>query len=154
MVLENESGGHLFHAPMSIVDIKKCIPHRYPFLLLDRINDYMVGEFIHAQKNVTGNEPLLQGHFPGNPIVPGVMIVECMAQASAVLGKLTRPDTAETCLLIEIDKTRFRKQIVPGDCMAIFVKVIRRRRDFFWFEGEVKVANQLAATATFSAKLA
>ena len=128
--------------------------HRYPFLFIDKITDYVVGDHITAIKNVTATEPLLQGHFPENPVVPGVVIVECMAQASAVLGRLTEPDNSETCLLMEIQKTRFRRQVVPGDVMTVKVKVVKRRAPFFWFEGEVHVDDELAATANFSAKLA
>ena len=142
-----------FDLPMTVQDIQKCIPHRYPFLLIDRVQHYAIGESIHGTKNVSACEPLLQGHFPQNPIVPGVVLVECMAQTSAVLGKLTDPET-ETCLLMEINKTRFRRMVVPGDTLDIFVRVHRRRRPFFWFEGIVKVGDEEAASANFTAKLA
>ncbi len=142
-----------FKVPMNIQDIEKCIPHRYPFLLIDRVLEYAVGERIVAIKNVSMVDPILQGHFPGNPIVPGVLIVEAMAQASAVLGKLTETDCS-SCLLTEVTEARFRRQVVPGDTLRMDVKVLRRRKPFFWFEGEATVDGEPAAFVKFSARLA
>lgn len=142
-----------FDLPMTITDIEKCIPHRYPFLLLDRVLEYTKGESIRAIKTVSGCEPLLQGHFPGNPLVPGVIMIEGLAQASAVLGKLTKGDECNTCLLMEINETRFRRKVVPGDVLEYNVRVAKRRSHFFWFEGEAKVGDEVAALAKFSAKL-
>lgn len=151
----NQSNSELtFSLPMSTQDIEKCIPHRYPFLLVDRVTDYKPGEFIVAYKNISGTDPVLQGHFPGNPLMPGVLMVEGMAQASAVLGKLTHPETSDTCLLMEIGETRFRRMVVPGDCLEYHVRVVKKRQHFFWFEAEAKVGDEIAATAKFSAKLA
>lgn len=143
----------LYKLPMGTVEIEKCIPHRYPFLLIDRVDDYAAGEFILASRCISGGDPILQGHFPGNPVVPGVVIVEGMAQASAVLGKITRGEDCETCLLTEITKTRFRRQVVPGDKLDYYVKVTKMRSPFFWFEGQARVGDELAASASFSAKL-
>lgn len=147
------SNNYNFEVPMMISDIEKCIPHRYPFLLVDRVNEYKKGEFISASKNITGGEPILQGHFPGNPIVPGVIMIEGMAQASAILGKLTKESDTDTCLLMEINETRFRRKVVPGDVLTYEVKVVKRRKDFFWFEGVARVGDEIASTAKFSAKL-
>ena len=142
-----------FQLPMMIGDIEKCIPHRYPFLLVDRVHSYVKGESIVASKNVTGGEPILQGHFPGNPIVPGVIMIEGMAQASAILGKLTKAAECDTCLLMEIQETRFRRMVVPGDVLKYDVRIVKARKDFFWFEGEATVEGELAASTRFSAKL-
>jgi 3-hydroxyacyl-[acyl-carrier-protein] dehydratase len=139
--------------PMLTQDIERCIPHRHPFLLIDRILDCRVGEYILATRNVSSSDVLLQGHFPGNPIMPGVLIIEGMAQASAVLGKLTDAEACNTCLLTEIGQTRFRRKVIPGDVLEYHIKVVKRRRPFFWFEGEAKVAGEIAAMAHFSAKL-
>ena len=148
----SDSPGQL-RMPMLIHDIEKCIPHRFPFLLIDRILDCRAGESILATRNVSASDFLLQGHFPGNPIMPGVLIIEGMAQASAVLGKLTDAEACNTCLLTEIGNTRFRRKVIPGDVLEYHVKIIKRRRPFFWFEGEAKVAGEIAAIAHFSAKL-
>lgn len=138
---------------LTIQDIKNYIPHRYPFLLVDKVKDYRIGESIHAIKNITNTEPILQGHFPGNPIVPGVIIIEGLAQASAILGRLTKGHECSSCLLMEISDTRFRKSVVPGDTLDFFIKVDKARGPFFWFAGEAKVEDTLIATAKFSAKL-
>ena len=140
--------------PLGVSEIEKFIPHRFPFLLIDRVLDFKRGEYIKALKVVSVADPNLQGHFPGNPVMPGVLIVEALAQASAVLGKLTAPDTANTCLLTEIKDTRFRKVVVPGDMLELEVRVVRHRKVFFWFEGEAKVDGAQVASASFCAKLA
>ncbi|MBF0441440.1 MAG: 3-hydroxyacyl-ACP dehydratase FabZ [Oligoflexales bacterium] len=139
--------------PLSASEIEKYLPHRYPFLLIDRILDYKPGVFIHALKNVSASDPIMQGHFPGNPIFPGVLLVEAMAQASAILGKFTRDKECSTCLLMEIENTRFRKSVVPGDTIHIHVKLSSMRKSFLWFEGECRVSDKVAVTANFSAKL-
>lgn len=142
-----------FELPMSVQDIETCIPHRYPFLLIDRILDYTPGERIIASKNVSVVDPILQGHFPGNPIVPGVLIVEGMAQASAVLGKVSEAGF-DSVLLTEVTAARFRKPVVPGDVLKLEVKVLRSRRPFYWFEGEATVDGEQVAAVKFSARLA
>ncbi|MGE0173501.1 MAG: 3-hydroxyacyl-ACP dehydratase FabZ [Oligoflexales bacterium] len=143
-----------FKLPMRVSEIERCIPHRYPFLLIDKIVEYEKGAFIKAVKTVSGADPILQGHFPGNPVLPGVIIVEAMAQASAVLGKLTKGDKCDTCLLMEINEARFKRVVTAGDVLDLTIKVVKQRADFFWFSGEAHVGNELAATAQFSAKLA
>src|SRR5689334_18275711 len=94
--------------PMDIPDIQRCIPHRYPFLLIDRIIEYRKGEGIVALKNISFTDPHLQGHFPDRPVMPGVLQIEAMAQASAVYGRLESPDT-KNCLLTEVTSARFRR---------------------------------------------
>jgi 3-hydroxyacyl-[acyl-carrier-protein] dehydratase len=139
-------------APSEIA-IHEWLPHRYPFLLVDRVIDYRVNEYIKAIKMVSGLDPYLQGHFPGNPVMPGVLIVEAMAQASGILGRLTFPERSHSCLLTEIGETRFRRQVVPGDCLELLITVEKQRKDFFWFNGVAKVSGELAASCVFTAKL-
>lgn len=138
--------------PLGTEEIKKLIPHRYPFLLVDRIIEYVPGESIVGIKNVSIGEPYLDGHFPGNPVMPGVLQVEALAQASAVFGRLTEP-TVEGCLLAEISEARFRRLVVPGDTLRLDIKVEKRRKNFFWFIAEALVEGQVAASVKFSAKL-
>lgn len=138
--------------PLGVEDIKKLIPHRYPFLLVDRIIEYVPGERIVGIKNVSIGEPFLDGHFPGNPVMPGVLQIEALAQASAVFGRLTEP-LVEGCLLAEVSEARFRRMVIPGDTLRLDVKVEKRRKNFFWFSGEALVDGQVAAVVKFSAKL-
>lgn len=142
-----------FPVPMGIAEIEQCIPHRYPFLYVDRILEFEKGHYIRGYKQVTATEPVLQGHFPGNPIMPGVIMIEGLAQTSAVLGKITKENNCNTCLLLEINDTRFRRQVVPGDRLDYLVTVLKRRGHFFWFEGEASVDGDIAASARFSAKV-
>ena len=142
-----------FELPMGTPEIERCIPHRYPFLLIDRVLAYSVGEYIHATKNISISDGILQGHFPGDPVVPGVIIVEGMAQASAVLGRLTSKTESAACLLMEIQQTRFRRKVVPGDTLDYFVRIVKSRGNFLWFEGEAKVDGELATSCKFSAKI-
>src|SRR4051812_17720721 len=99
---------------MDILDIQKCIPHRHPFLLIDRVLEASANERIVATKNISIADPVLQGHFPGNPVLPGVIIVEACAQATAVLGHLSYDAGLSACLLTEVTSARFRRPVVPG----------------------------------------
>lgn len=137
----------------SLESVQNLLPHRYPFLLVDRVLDYRPNEYIRAIKMVSGLDPYLQGHFPGNPVMPGVLIVEALAQASGILGRLTFPDRKNTCLLTEIGDTRFRRQVVPGDVLELYITVAKQRRDFFWFNGLAKVDGELATSCVLTAKL-
>lgn len=141
-----------FECPMGVPEIERCIPHRFPFLLVDKVLSYEPGVSIRAIKNVSIGDPVLQGHFPGNPVMPGVYMVEAMAQASAVLGKLST-EASDTCLLMEINDTRFRRIVRPGDTLELKIDVLKQRGSFFWFKGEASVDGELAASANFSAKL-
>jgi len=125
------------------------LPHRYPFLLIDRVLDYTPGESLTAIKNVTINEPIFTGHFPNMPIFPGVLILEAMAQATGVLGFLTVSERTENELYLfaGIDEARFKKPVVPGDTLVIEVKFLKERRNMWKFYGEAKVDGQVVCTA-------
>lgn len=137
--------------PMGIQEIQACIPHRYPFLLIDKVLTAKPGKHLVAIKNVSMSDDILQGHFPGNPIVPGVLIVEGMAQAAAVLGHLTKEGGLSTALLTEIRKARFRHQVVPGDTMRYEIAVSKMRPPFFWFEAACFVEDKLVAQVSLTA---
>jgi 3-hydroxyacyl-[acyl-carrier-protein] dehydratase len=138
---------------MDVVAIQRCIPHRYPFLLIDRVTEAVPGKHVVAWKNVSISDPMLAGHFPGNPIVPGVLIVEGVAQATAVLGHITSQGQCSICLLTEISSARFRRQVVPGDVLRYDVSVNKMRKQFFWFSAKVSVDGELAAEVEVSALL-
>ncbi len=131
---------------LTIEEIQKLLPHRYPFSLVDRIIDYTPGERAVGLKNVTFNEPHFQGHFPGRPIMPGVLIVEAMAQVGGIV--LTQlPDVPEGLLMFAgIDKVRFRRPVVPGDQLLMTVDLLSvKRRRFGKMQGRATVEGQLAA---------
>ena len=110
---------------MNIEEIKEIIPHRYPFLLLDTVEEIVVGEKVIAKKNVTINEPFFQGHFPGEPVMPGVLILEALAQAGAV-ALLSMPDfKGKTAYFGGIDKAKFRQKVVPGDTLILEVEIMK-----------------------------
>ncbi|EOH97266.1 3-hydroxyacyl-[acyl-carrier-protein] dehydratase FabZ [Enterococcus sp. DIV0840] len=110
---------------MNIEEIKEIIPHRYPFLLLDTVEEIVVGEKVIAKKNVTINEPFFQGHFPGEPVMPGVLILEALAQAGAV-ALLSMPDfKGKTAYFGGIDKAKFRQKVVPGDTLMLEVEIMK-----------------------------
>jgi len=138
---------------LDINQIRNYLPHRYPFLLLDRITDYVPGESIKALKNVTVNEPFFSGHFPQQPLMPGVLIIEAMAQAAAILGVISgaeaRKDELDNLLyyLVGIDKARFRKTVGPGDQLLIEVKLITVRRDIWKFTGTASVEGKVVTNA-------
>jgi 3-hydroxyacyl-[acyl-carrier-protein] dehydratase len=135
--------------------IMEMIPHRYPMLLVDRIEDVVTGESAVGIKNVTMNEPQFQGHFPARAVMPGVMIVEAMAQTAAVLVVHSLGLDAEGKLVyfMSIDDCRFRRPVTPGDTMRIQVTKIRSRGPVWKFSGHAYVDGDLAAEATFAAML-
>ena len=142
----------------TIIDIQavmEMIPHRYPLLLVDRIIDYTPGESVVGLKNVTFNEPHFQGHFPSFPIMPGVLIVEAMAQTSAVLVvKTLGDDTAgKLVFFMSIEEAKFRKPVVPGDALHMHVEVIKNRGPIWKFKGTAKVGDDIHAEAIFSAMI-
>lgn len=142
---------------IDIVGIMKNIPHRYPMLLIDKITDIVRGESCTGIKNVTANEPFFQGHFPGRPIMPGVLIVEAMAQTAATLVVSSLDDVScQTHLVyfMTIESARFRKPVVPGDCLRIKVKKERQRGQVWRFRGEAYVDDALCAEAVYTAMLA
>ncbi|KGJ91064.1 3-hydroxyacyl-ACP dehydratase FabZ [Thalassotalea sp. ND16A] len=133
---------------IEVEEIQTLIPHRYPFLLVDRVLDYVPGQSIHAIKNVTVNEPVFQGHFPDFKIFPGVMILEAMAQASGVLGfKSVDGKDGEMFLFASIDNARFKRPVTPGDTMHIHVEFVKERRGMWKFAGIAKVDGKVVCTA-------
>jgi beta-hydroxyacyl-ACP dehydratase FabZ len=138
-----------------ILKIMELLPHRYPFLLVDRIIDLVPGEKVTALKNVTINEPFFQGHFPQEPIMPGVLIVEAMAQAGGVLAceSIQRQHNNDTIYFMGIDKVRFRKPVVPGDQLVFEVKILRLRSKTFKMAGTASVDGKLVAEAELMASL-
>ena len=140
--------------PLEAQDIQSIIPHRYPFLLIDRIIEVRRREKIVAIKNVTVNEPFFQGHFPSYPIMPGVLVVEAMAQAGAVL-LLTEVEDREGKLMVftGIERARFRKPVVPGDQLRLEVRVLAFRRTACRLQGEAYVGDKLACEAVLSCQL-
>ena len=134
---------------LQIQEIMALLPHRYPFLLIDRVLDFTPGESLTAIKNVTINEPIFTGHFPGMPIFPGVLILEALAQATGILGFKTVTERAdnELYLFAAIDEARFKKPVVPGDTMVLEVKFLKERRNMWKFYGEAKVDGQIVCSA-------
>jgi 3-hydroxyacyl-[acyl-carrier-protein] dehydratase len=136
--------------PMDVVAIQQAIPHRYPFLFIDRVLEAKPFDSITAIRNITISDPALQGHFPGNPIVPGVVIVEGAAQVAAVLGSISKGSLKE-CLFTEITEARFRKPVVPGDVLKYELKMTKYRGVFFWFDAIMTVDGTEVSTVKFSA---
>ena len=134
---------------LQVQEIMALLPHRYPFLLIDRVLDYTPGESLTAIKNVTVNEPIFTGHFPGMPIFPGVLILEALAQATGILGfkTVTERSENELYLFAAIDEARFKKPVLPGDTMVLEVKFLKERRNMWKFYGEAKVEGQIVCSA-------
>jgi 3-hydroxyacyl-[acyl-carrier-protein] dehydratase len=134
---------------LEIQEIMALLPHRYPFLMIDRVLDFTPGESLTAIKNVTINEPIFTGHFPTMPIFPGVLILEALAQATGILGFKTVTERAENELYLfaAIDEARFKKPVVPGDQLVLEVKFLKERRNLWKFYGEAKVDGQVVCTA-------
>lgn len=135
---------------VDIQDILKALPHRYPFLLVDRVVDYSPHEWLRATKNVTINEPFFQGHFPGHPVMPGVLILEALAQASGVLNYLsTERGSAENPVyyLVKIDKARFTRTVIPGDQLTLEVSHKRRFRNMALSACQASVNGDTVASA-------
>lgn len=135
--------------------IKRMIPHRDPFLMIDEVRDIREGEGAVGIKNVTGEEYFFEGHFPGKPIMPGVLIVEAMAQTAAVLvvQTLEMVDQGKLVYFMTVDKTRFRAPIVPGDRLELHVEVLRSKGRVWKFKGIAKATDRTVAEAEFSAMI-
>lgn len=138
---------------IDIAEILRRIPHRYPFLLIDRAENYRPRESIVGIKNVTMNEPFFVGHFPGNPVMPGVLIVESLAQAGAVLMSKTLDADIEgkTIFFMTLDNCRFRQPVRPGDVLRLHVEVLKARSKLFKFQGKAMVGDKVAAEAEWAA---
>jgi len=138
---------------IDFAEVARRIPHRYPFLLVDRAEDYRPHQSIVGVKCVTINEPFFQGHFPGNPVMPGVLLVEAIAQSGAVLmsKSLNADTTGKTIFFMSLDNCRFRHPVRPGDVLRMPVEVVRARADVFKFKGRALVGDKVAAEAEFAA---
>ncbi|MDG3088859.1 3-hydroxyacyl-ACP dehydratase FabZ [Vibrio hannami] len=134
---------------MDITKIRELLPHRYPFLLVDRVTDYEEGKYLVAIKNISVNEPQFTGHFPRLPIFPGVMILEAMAQATGLLGFASFGAAAdnELYLFAGVDNAKFRKPVVPGDQLVLEVELVKERRGIAMFNGIAKVDGEVVCSA-------
>jgi 3-hydroxyacyl-[acyl-carrier-protein] dehydratase len=136
---------------MDIQEIRKYLPHRFPFLLVDRVLELTPGDYILASKNVSVNEPFFTGHFPDFPVMPGVLIVEAMAQSAGILGFVTQNKTIEDgtlYLFVGADNVRFKKQVIPGDQLILRTEYVSDRRGIWKFECTAHVDDKLAASAS------
>ncbi|MBC8317011.1 MAG: 3-hydroxyacyl-ACP dehydratase FabZ [Desulfobulbaceae bacterium] len=136
-----------------ITEILKILPHRYPFVLVDRILEVELGQSIKGLKNVTINEPFFPGHFPSEPVMPGVLIMEGMAQVGAILAYLTEKEKIGSSLVYfaGMDGVRFRRKVVPGDQIIYELKILKRKSKLFKIEGKAFVDDALAAEAVLMA---
>ena len=135
---------------MYIEEIRRFLPHRYPFLLIDRVLDCVPGETLTAIKNVSINEPFFNGHFPETPIMPGVLIIEALAQATGLLGFKTmseEPSDDLLYMLVGVDNVRLKRQVVPGDQLTLKVSIKRRSKVIWKFTGEASVDDEIVTTA-------
>ena len=133
---------------MDITEIREYLPHRYPFLLVDRVIDLDLGKTITAIKNVTINEPFFDGHFPGLPIMPGVLIIEAMAQAAGILGFKTldkKPSDGSIYMFVGADKMRFKKPVVPGDQLTLKAAIVSSRSGLWKFDCRAEVDGKMVA---------
>jgi 3-hydroxyacyl-[acyl-carrier-protein] dehydratase len=136
--------------PLNIEQIKELLPHRYPFLLVDRVTEYEPGAMIRGFKNISANEALFQGHFPEKAIFPGVLICEALAQLTAIFGFLTtgnRPEDGYLYLFAGLDNVKFKRQVIPGDQLELVVEFVSEKRGMFKVKCTALVEGQVAATA-------
>jgi 3-hydroxyacyl-[acyl-carrier-protein] dehydratase len=136
---------------MDIKEIQKFLPHRYPFLLVDRIIEMEPGAKAVGIKNVTINEEFFQGHFPGQPIMPGVLIIEAMAQVGGILAFRSGVNMGKAVYFMSIEKAKFRKPVVPGDQLRLEIQVLQQRGNVWRFSGNATVEGKIAAEAEFTA---
>lgn len=135
---------------MDIKEILDHLPHRYPFLLVDRVVDFEIGKSIHAYKNISINEQFFTGHFPHHPVMPGVLIMEALAQAAGILSFKTmgaKPDDDSVFYFVGIDNARFKKPVVPGDQLHLHVEIVRQMRGIWKYKVEARVDGEVAAQA-------
>jgi|TARA_B110000977_G_C11090530_1_gene496679 3-hydroxyacyl-[acyl-carrier-protein] dehydratase len=136
---------------MDVKEIREYLPHRYPFLLVDRVTTLNLGESIVAYKNVTINEPFFNGHFPDHPVMPGVLVIEAMAQAAGILGFKTMdktPQDGSIYYFVGSDKLRFKRPVVPGDKLQLDAAIVSEKRGIWKFDCRASVDGQLVASAT------
>ena len=144
---------------MNVMQIQDILPHRFPFLLVDRVEELVKGESIVAYKNISISEPVFQGHFPGHPIYPGVMILEGMAQAGGILSFKSMDDLTEeevknkVVYFMSIDKAKFRNPVRPGDKLEYKISVIKRKGDIWMLKGEAYVDGKLTSEAELKAMI-
>lgn len=130
------------------------LPHRYPFLLVDRVAELESGERIRAIKNVTVNEPFFPGHFPEQPVMPGVLVIEAMAQAAGILLIHDRPDRGDYLIyLAGVDSAKFRRPVVPGDQLVLDVEIVRSRRSFAKVQASARIDGEIAVEATLTSAM-
>jgi len=141
--------------PLNVEEIRRILPHRYPFLLVDRILTMELGKRIVGVKNVTINEPFFQGHFPGRAIMPGVLIIEALAQTGGILALLSTPENLgnPSIYLLGVDKVRFRKPVVPGDQLMLELETIRSGQKFWKMQGKALVNQVLVTEAELMASV-
>lgn len=135
---------------LDIHEVMKHLPHRYPFLLVDKVVDYSAGDYLKAIKNITINEPCFTGHFPHRPVMPGVLILEALAQATGILAFKTLnelPNETSLYYFVGIDKARFKKPVEPGDQVELNVKLLKRKRAMWKFEAEALVDGKVVCAA-------
>lgn len=135
---------------MNVNDIKNYLPHRYPFLLVDKVTAFEKGKSLTAIKNVTVNEPFFNGHFPAKPIMPGVLIIEALAQATGLLGFRTmgeEPQDNMLYLLVAVDKARFKRQVEPGDQLVLEVELLKKKGIMWVFNAKATVDGKVAVSA-------
>lgn len=135
---------------MSIQDVKNYLPHRYPFLLIDRVLELEIGKSIVALKNVSFNEPQFTGHFPEQPIMPGVLIIEALAQATGILAfksEVGKPIDGQIYMLVGVDKVRFKRMVEPGDQLRLEVEVMAVKRGIWKFKCRALVDDKIVTTA-------
>lgn len=136
---------------INIEEIQELLPHRYPMLLVDRVTEIVLGDSISAYKNITTNEPFFMGHFPGKQVMPGVLIVEAMAQASGILGFKTmdkKPEDGSIYYFVGADNLRFKRPAVPGDKLILNSKIVTNKKGIWKFDCNAMVESELVAKAT------
>ena len=135
---------------MNISEVKNFLPHRYPFLLIDKVLSFEVGKRLTALKNITFNEPQFTGHFPSQPIMPGVLIIEALAQATGILAfksEVGKPQESQIYMLVGVDNARFKKMVEPGDQLILEVEVLTVKRGIWKFKGSAYVDDKLVTSA-------
>jgi len=135
---------------MNISEVKNFLPHRYPFLLIDKVLSFEVGKRLTALKNITFNEPQFTGHFPSQPVMPGVLIIEALAQATGILAfksEVGKPQEGQIYMLVGVDNARFKKMVEPGDQLILEVEVLTVKRGIWKFKGSAYVDDKLVTSA-------